>query len=220
MSERHAAREKLMIDSPIQRTNGRGRTASMLIATFLLFGGTDGFAQVVQPSADALAELDRRVQAHLAENNIPGGLVAVASRGRLIHLETYGMANVELAVPVTDKAPLSVIAPVVFTVSAPPRVEAPRPIAFASVICTAPVPEFRLTAPVKLFDALSKVSAFVPLTVKLDVPPIVRAPLSPSCPAVLVAVRFPVVLKALVPRIITLAVWTSTRLPAPPVVML
>ncbi len=91
-----------MIDSPIQRSNGRGRTASMLIATFLLFGGTDAFAQVAQPSADALAELDRRVRAHLEDNNIPGGLVAVASRGRLIHLETYGMANVELAVPVTD----------------------------------------------------------------------------------------------------------------------
>ncbi len=91
-----------MIDSPIQRSNGRGRTASMLIATFLLFGGTGAFAQVAQPSADALAELDRRVRAHLEDNNIPGGLVAVASRGRLIHLETYGMANVELAVPVTD----------------------------------------------------------------------------------------------------------------------
>ena len=59
-------------------------------------------SQIVQPSAEALAELDRRVQAHLDENNIPGGLVAVASRGRIIHLKTYGMANVELSVPVTD----------------------------------------------------------------------------------------------------------------------
>ncbi len=90
-----------MIDSPIQRNNRR-LTVSMLIAMFLLFGGTDAIAQVAQPSADALAELDRRVRAHLEDNNIPGGLVAVASRGRLIHLETYGMANVELAVPVTD----------------------------------------------------------------------------------------------------------------------
>jgi hypothetical protein len=38
-------------------------------------------SQIVQPSAEALAELDRRVQAHLDENNIPGGLVAVAPRG-------------------------------------------------------------------------------------------------------------------------------------------
>jgi D-alanyl-D-alanine carboxypeptidase len=57
---------------------------------------------IVHPSADALAELDRRVQDHLKKDNIPGGLVAVASRGRMIHLKTYGMANVELSVPVTD----------------------------------------------------------------------------------------------------------------------
>jgi CubicO group peptidase (beta-lactamase class C family) len=38
----------------------------------------------------------------LDENNIPGGLVAVASRGRVVHLKPYGLANVELAVPVTD----------------------------------------------------------------------------------------------------------------------
>lgn len=60
-------------------------------------------SQIVQPSADTLAELDQRIQSHMEENNIPGGLVAVASRGQMIHLETYGMANVELSVPVTDK---------------------------------------------------------------------------------------------------------------------
>jgi CubicO group peptidase (beta-lactamase class C family) len=46
--------------------------------------------------------LDARVKAHLQENNIPGGLVAVASRGRILHLKTYGEANVELSAPVTD----------------------------------------------------------------------------------------------------------------------
>ena len=29
--------------------------------------------------------------------NIPGGLVAVASRGRIVHLRAYGLANVELS---------------------------------------------------------------------------------------------------------------------------
>jgi len=67
-----------------------------------LFIAVNASAQIVQPSVEALAELDRRVQAHLDENNIPGGLVAVASRGQIIHLKTYGMANVELSVPVTD----------------------------------------------------------------------------------------------------------------------
>jgi D-alanyl-D-alanine carboxypeptidase len=76
--------------------------ASILIATLLVCGGANAFAQVAQPTPDQLAELDRRVQEHLNDNNIPGGLVAVASRGRIVHLRTYGMANVELSVPVTD----------------------------------------------------------------------------------------------------------------------
>lgn len=59
-------------------------------------------AQLAAPAPEALAELDRRVQAYMAEQNIPGGLVAVASRGRLVHLRTYGLADVELRAPVTD----------------------------------------------------------------------------------------------------------------------
>jgi CubicO group peptidase (beta-lactamase class C family) len=75
---------------------------STLISTAFLFTATTASAQLVQPSADALAELDRRIEVYLDENNIPGGLVAVASRGRIVHLRPYGMANVELSVPVTD----------------------------------------------------------------------------------------------------------------------
>jgi len=56
----------------------------------------------VKPSTEALAKLNRGIQAHMDKHNIPGGLVAVVSRGRIIHLKTYGMANVELSVPVTD----------------------------------------------------------------------------------------------------------------------
>ena len=59
-------------------------------------------AQVVQPTADELADMDQRIQAEMADNNIPGVLVGVASRGRLLHVQAYGMANVELRVPVSD----------------------------------------------------------------------------------------------------------------------
>jgi CubicO group peptidase (beta-lactamase class C family) len=38
----------------------------------------------------------------MEEFNIPGVLVGVASRGRLVHWKAYGMADVELSVPVTD----------------------------------------------------------------------------------------------------------------------
>ncbi len=91
-----------MIANLIQRSRFCSGMGSILISTLLMLGGVNASAQIVQPSADELAALDRLVQAHLDQNNIPGGLVAVASRGRIIHLKTYGMANVELSVPVTD----------------------------------------------------------------------------------------------------------------------
>lgn len=67
-----------------------------------LFAAGSLAAQVVRPSATDLGELDRRIEAEMAANRIPGVLVAVASRGRLLHVKAYGMANVELRVPVTD----------------------------------------------------------------------------------------------------------------------
>jgi CubicO group peptidase (beta-lactamase class C family) len=91
-----------MIANPIHTVGARHKIASALIAMLLVCGGANAVAQVAQPSPAQLAALDRQVQDYLNENNIPGGLVAVASRGRLIHLRTYGMANVELSVPVTD----------------------------------------------------------------------------------------------------------------------
>jgi CubicO group peptidase (beta-lactamase class C family) len=59
-------------------------------------------AQATSPSAAELAEMNRRIQAEMAERNIPGVLVGVASRGRLVHTQSYGLANVELRVPVSD----------------------------------------------------------------------------------------------------------------------
>ncbi len=59
-------------------------------------------AQATSPSAAELAEMDRRIQAEMAERNIPGALIGVASRGRLVHTQSYGLANVELRVPVSD----------------------------------------------------------------------------------------------------------------------
>ena len=58
-------------------------------------------AQVVSPSSEALAALDRFIEGHLEENVIPGALIAVASGGELLHIKAYGLANVELGVPVS-----------------------------------------------------------------------------------------------------------------------
>ena len=93
-----------MSASPVSRTPWYTRTRSILFAIALLLNAGTASAQLVQPSAEALAELDRRVEAHLEESNIPGGLVAVASRGRIVYLKPYGLANVELSVPVTDSS--------------------------------------------------------------------------------------------------------------------
>ena len=53
------------------------------------------------PSDDALQNLDAVIEAYMEQNNIPGAQVAVASRGRILELRNYGMANVELKVPVS-----------------------------------------------------------------------------------------------------------------------
>ena len=74
---------------------------SLALSSCLSFAAS---AQVVEPSADALAELDATIEAHLARTNTPGALAAVVSRGDIVHLRTYGMANVELSVPVSNES--------------------------------------------------------------------------------------------------------------------
>lgn len=59
-------------------------------------------AAQVQPSAAALEAMDRLIEAELTSQKIPGVVIGVASRGRLLHVGTYGLADVELRVPVTD----------------------------------------------------------------------------------------------------------------------
>ena len=63
------------------------RLISVLTLMFLALGAATGAAQIVLPTAEGLAELDRWIEAHLEEHKIPGALVAVASKGRMIHLK-------------------------------------------------------------------------------------------------------------------------------------
>lgn len=58
-------------------------------------------AQLVSPSDDALMAMDKNIRSYMDDNNIPGGLIAVAHRGEILELRTYGEANVELSVPVS-----------------------------------------------------------------------------------------------------------------------
>jgi CubicO group peptidase (beta-lactamase class C family) len=74
-----------------------------LIAISLTGCAAKSSAQIIQPSEEALARLDETIEAYLDDNNIPGGLIAVASRGKIVYLREYGLANVELEVPVSEK---------------------------------------------------------------------------------------------------------------------
>lgn len=78
-----------------------GRVVVVLVATSIAFCSANSFAQRVTPSSEALARLDETIETYLDENNIPGALIAVASRGDIVYLQEYGMANVELDVPVS-----------------------------------------------------------------------------------------------------------------------
>jgi len=86
-----------------KREGSVGRIASAALLIGIVTAATSPLrAQVARPTVDALAEMDQRIEAQMAENNIPGVLIGVASRGRLLHVQSYGMANVELSVPVSD----------------------------------------------------------------------------------------------------------------------
>jgi len=74
------------------------------ILLVLGLGAIEAGAQPTLPPQEKLDALDTQFQEFLATHNIPGGLVAVASKGEILHLKSYGLANVELAVPVSDKS--------------------------------------------------------------------------------------------------------------------
>ncbi len=76
---------------------------AIVVCTCTALSAAETQAQVVTPTAEALSALDTYIEEYLAANNVPGALVAVASRSRLLHLQTYGYANVELSVPVVER---------------------------------------------------------------------------------------------------------------------
>ena len=59
-------------------------------------------SQPALPSEKALSDLDAWIRTFMRQNTVPGALVAVASAGDIVHLQPYGTANIELAVPVRD----------------------------------------------------------------------------------------------------------------------
>lgn len=82
---------------------GRRTYFALLALLVAVFPAASVRAQLAEPTPQALEALDSHIKTYLAANNVPGALVAVASRGRMLHLATYGLASVELAVPVSEQ---------------------------------------------------------------------------------------------------------------------
>lgn len=55
-----------------------------------------------KPSMSELNEMDQKIRNYMTENNIPGGIVAVAREGELDFIRTYGKSSVELDVDVAE----------------------------------------------------------------------------------------------------------------------
>jgi len=97
---------------------------------------------------------------------------------------------VNVAVPGTVNALLCVIAPPESTVKSPPNVDDPRSIALLSLTCTAPVPEFKAIAPVKVLVWV-RVMALDPETVKTESPVTANAPVCVIDPFEVITVKLP-----------------------------
>lgn len=78
------------------------RILSTIFTTMLI--ATAAFAQnnYKKPAQADLREMDREIRKYMRDNNIPGGLVAVAKDGKLDFVRTYGQSNVELDVDVDE----------------------------------------------------------------------------------------------------------------------
>lgn len=61
-------------------------------------------ADYQMPSEEALAALHGSIEETLKKSNIPGGLIAVFQNGKILHMKPFGLANVELDVPVSDNS--------------------------------------------------------------------------------------------------------------------
>lgn len=79
------------------------RTFSMITAITLLLA-SEAVAQSNRISTQSLDSLDSYFQDFMSDKNIPGGQYVLARDGQLIVQRSFGFADVELSVPVSDKS--------------------------------------------------------------------------------------------------------------------
>jgi len=71
-----------------------------VLVLFILCAGVSSAAQTRAMSAAQIASIDRFMAREMARTHVPGAAVGVYSRGRILLAKGYGLANVELGVPV------------------------------------------------------------------------------------------------------------------------
>jgi len=77
------------------------RLALVAAVAFLLAGAATAGTPPQQPAAGLPTEADSYIKAEMKNRRIPGLAVAVVRDGRIVATEAYGLANLELNVPVT-----------------------------------------------------------------------------------------------------------------------
>lgn len=75
-------------------------TLSKAILVIVLIATPCLAQQLSREDQAALAKIDRVVDQQMLANKIPGVALAVLRKGKIIHLKSYGLANVEHQVPV------------------------------------------------------------------------------------------------------------------------
>jgi CubicO group peptidase (beta-lactamase class C family) len=79
------------------------RCASLAVAALALFLGYIATPRPLAPSQRAGDSVDSYIAAQLREQHIPGLALAVIRDGRVVKSQGYGLANIELGVPVTPE---------------------------------------------------------------------------------------------------------------------
>jgi len=81
------------------------RTSLRLLALICILAGGSGVARTQNQSDDALsAQVDELVRTQMREQKIPGVSLGVMRDGKLIKATGFGLANVELNVPITPQS--------------------------------------------------------------------------------------------------------------------
>ncbi len=88
---------------PFPFTSLRSACVALATAVMCFSSASPLFAQKDLPPAEALTRLDQSIESYMEEREIPGFIYALASDGEVILARSFGMADVELAVPVNEQ---------------------------------------------------------------------------------------------------------------------